>query len=852
MDRGGAWVELGVFGGGLAVVAWVAGVALLGVWPRLPAAWMLQGLCVLALVLAVGMATWALGPLWRAISQRPAWPRRAALLLVGLSAAAAMLAHGSTGLRTQQRLDARLPHALEGVALVLVGVVDELPRRSPQGVQFVLRVEEALTPAGEAVTGVPPRVWLGWWMDGHGDALMAAAVPEPRPGERWRLPVTLKRPHGTQNPGAFDAERWFLDQNLGAAGSVSASHRGVVQRMGMATRAWAKPDAWRAALRDRIDGRVADPALAGLVAGLTIGDQSAVDAADWQLFRSAGVAHALSISGAHITVFAALAAPMAAWWWRRWPAACVIWPAPWVGMWVGWSLALAYALLAGWGLPAQRTVAMLAVVALVRTLGLNWPALAVWLAAAAPIVVWDPWAVSQAGFWLSFAAVGLLLLAGGATPSPQPPSHEPWTLQGPSTAQTRLRQDCLHKAWNACRTQVVTAVGLAPLSAVCFGELSVLGVVGNLVALPWITLVLTPMCLLGLLWPPIWAALPAVVDPLRAVMGWLVSFPGAVVSVPGSGAGALALGMGGACLALMRLPLGLRLSGVALMVPLLLPLPILPALGQFHVWALDVGQGTAVLVRTRHHALLLDAGPAWGEGRDAGDRVVMPVLRHLGVRRLDELVITHRDLDHAGGAASVLRGLPVALLRSSLEPGHPLRRFPVPHEPCRRGQSWQWDGVRLQVLHPFGDEAPQAKPNGLSCVLRIEDAQGRSVLLTGDIERDQEMALVRTDAHGLRTDGLVVPHHGSRTSSTEPFLRATAPQWAFVQAGYRNRYGHPAAAVVQRYELFNIPLLSSPWCGALRWDGSKPECWRQLRPRHWHDWPAEGPGSRASGAGSGR
>jgi len=287
-----------------------------------------------------------------------------------------------------------------------------------------------------------------------------------------------------------------------------------------------------------------------------------------------------------------------------------------------------------------------------------------------------------------------------------------------------------------------------------------------------------------------------------------------------------------------------------LMVPLLLPPPRLPPSGQFEAWALDVGQGTAVLVRTRHHALLLDAGPAWGEGRDAGERVVLPVLRHLGVRRLDELVVTHRDLDHVGGAASVLKGLPVGRLRSSLEPSHPLLKLPVPHEPCRRGQHWQWDGVLLQVLHPFGDEGAKAKPNAVSCVLRIEDAQGRSLLLTGDIERDQEAALVQASEESrsmpLRSEGLIVPHHGSRTSSTEPFLRAVQPAWSLAQAGYRNRYGHPAQPVVARYAELGIPLLSSPWCGALLWSSAGLQCWRQVQPRHWHDHSVDEPVPPAS------
>lgn len=825
------WVAVGV----MSTVGWVAGVALPVLWPRLPSAALLQALVAAGAGLGLAVLLCAVRRrhhgAW-AVRGRPA-------MLCAVGAAAALVALGSMGLRTAQRLEARLPHAWEGVPLLVQGTVVGLPQRSAQGLQFVFSVEAAHTLAGEPVQVLARAVWLGWWREAHVDVLVAAALPEPRPGERWQLPVTLKRPHGTLNPGTFDAERWFLEQDLGASGSVAMGHRGLVRRLEGPATAWAWFERQRARVRDRIDAHVHDDALAGLVAGLTIGDQASVHAQDWQLFRAAGVAHALSISGAHITVFAALAAPSAAWLWRRWPSACLVCPAPWVGLWVGWLLALAYALLAGWGLPAQRTVAMLAVVCLARTLQLNWPAVVVWIWAAAPIVVFDPWAVWQAGFWLSFAAVGLLILTGQ-------PTHRPGLSDARETpAPGGYRGLCLRlrPLWEAMRVQVFTSVGLAPLAAVCFGEVSVVGVVGNLLALPWITLVLTPLCLLGVLWPALWGLLPWVVEPLRAVMAALVSLPGSVVGVPGSSAWALGLALVGAWLALMRGPPALGVSGLALMLPLLVPAPRPPGWGEAEVWGLDVGQGTAVLVRTRHHALLLDAGPAWGEGRDAGDRVVVPFLRHRGVGRLDELVVTHRDLDHVGGAASVIRALPVARLRSTLEPSHPLLKLGIQHQPCRRGQRWQWDGVSFEVLHPWGHESRTAKPNALSCVLRVEDAQGRSLLLTGDIEREQEQALQDAfDGAGLRADGLIVPHHGSRTSSTEGFLQAVQPRWALAQAGYRNRYGHPAPAVVQRYADRGIPLLSSPWCGALLWQGAQPQCWRVVQPRHWHDQPAaQGP-----------
>ncbi len=826
-DAARRWVASGV----ISVVAWVLGVALLAVWPRLPSAATLHALLAWGLALGLVWAVWTarIWPCSRGERQpqasgtgrphrRRLGPLVPAAQLALLAIAMALLAHGSTALRTALRLEQRLPHALEGVPLLVQGEVEDLPRRTPQGVQFGFRVKAAHDLAGRPVAGLPPWLWLGWWIDGPIDGLIAASVPEPRPGERWQLPVSLKRPHGMLNPGGFDAERWFLQQNLGATGSVSSSHLGLARRLGGGTPPGFSADRGRAALRERIDAHVQDDALAGLVAGLTIGDQSSVDAQDWWLFRAAGVAHALSISGAHITVFAALAAPVAAALWRRWPRGCLLCPAPWVGLWVGCGCALAYALMAGWGLPAQRTVAMLVVVCWARTRQLNWPPLVAWIVAAGPIVAIDPWAVGQASFWLSFAAVGLLLLAQAG--------HRAW----PGSLLLRL--------WQALRSQALISMGLAPLAAVCFGEVSVVGVLGNLVALPWITLVLTPVCLLGLWWPLLWQALPWVVDPLRAAMAALVSLPGAVAPIPGGSAWALGSAVLGATLALIRCPLPLRLSGLLMILPLMLPPPRLPPTGQFEMWAWDVGQGSAVLVRTRHHALLLDAGPAWGEGRDAGERVVLPALRQVGVRRLDELMVTHRDLDHVGGAASVLKAMPVGQVRSSLEPSHPLLKLGVAHTPCRRGQAWQWDGVHFEVLHPLGHESPKLKPNALSCVLRVEDTQGRSLLLTGDIELEQERLLAEMNAGpSLQSDGLLVPHHGSRTSSSEGFLQAVRPRWALAQAGYRNRYGHPAPVVVQRYADRGIALWSSPWCGALRWQGDALHCWRALQPRHWHDHP---------------
>jgi competence protein ComEC len=298
---------------------------------------------------------------------------------------------------------------------------------------------------------------------------------------------------------------------------------------------------------------------------------------------------------------------------------------------------------------------------------------------------------------------------------------------------------------------------------------------------------------------------------------------------------AAAAGLLGGALLVLRLPARLRLLGLPLMLPLLAPLPERPPPGRFELVALDVGQGSAVLLRTAKHLLVYDAGPQYAPDSDAGDRVLLPLLRARGETRIHQLLLSHRDGDHVGGARSLLQALPVDAVRSSLEPAHPLRALPVPHEACRAGQRWTWDGVDFEMLHPADPGAPGARPNTLSCTLRVVDAKGRSVLLTGDLEAAQEAALARVDPAALRSTAMMVPHHGSKTSSSAVFLEAVAPRIAFVQAGYRSRFGHPAPEVLARYAERGIAVVRSDRCGAWTWDGEgSGRCARGLRRRYWH------------------
>jgi competence protein ComEC len=780
----------------VALLAWLAGHALqlqqAALWPT----WIHVVLVVLALPLAV------------LASMRAS---RAALLL--LCIALGMLAFGTTSLRAAHRLGQQLAPALEGRDLLLIGVVDEMPQLSAEGVRFVLAVERAFD--GDVQAQMPHRVSLVWLHGLADDGSVAALRPDLRAGQRWQMPVRLRRPHGAMNPHGFDGELWLFEHDIGATGTVRSALAGA--RPALLDETLQRPvERARQAVRDAVVLRVADARLGGVLAALTVGDQAAIARADWDLFRDSGVAHLMSISGLHITMFAWLAGAIVAWLWRRSARACLWLPAPQAGRWGGLLVATLYALLAGFGVPAQRTLLMLAAVVVLRSVGVRWPWPLVLLGVAALVVAVDPWALLQAGFWLSFAAVGLLM------------ANDPLHLQAaPAGAWPRLRA--------AARAQAVASLGLAPLSLAFFQQLSLVGLLANGVAIPWVTLVVTPLALLGIAWPWVWHAAAAALSPLVALLQWLTHWPVAVWHAPAAPAWAVACGLFAALLGLLPLPWRLRMLALPLALPMLWPALARPADGQFELVVLDVGQGTSVLVRTHSKLLVYDAGPGYSRDADAGQRIVVPLLRARGETRIDRLVLSHRDADHAGGAESLRTALPIGSWHTSLEAAHPLRAAASMHEPCEAGQSWTWDGVRFEFLHPLAaDLAHPVKSNALSCVLRVVDAAGRSALLTGDVEAAQETALVARLGERLRSQMMLVPHHGSRTSSTEAWLDAVQPRVAMVQAGYRSRYGHPAQEVLARYQARGIMLVRSDRCGAWTWLDGSFECARDSRRRYWH------------------
>lgn len=747
---------------------------------------------------------------------RPGWR----LLFVPVAAG---LSFGLSSVHASWRLADALAAHLEREDLLVEGVVASLPQVFEQGVRFRFEVDSARF-AGEPVQ-VPAVVQLGWFsgwggapQDPHGQPRRAAPadpLPDVRAGDRWRFTVRLRRPHGLRNPHGFDHELFLFEQGVRAVGTV----RPGAERLGGT---WRHPvERWRQEVRDDLMATVADRRAAGVLAALAVGDQSAITSDDWRIFRDTGISHLVSVSGVHVTMFAWLAGlVLNAAWARAGPASLWV-PAPVAARVGGLLAATSYAVFAGWGVPAQRTVLMLATVTLLQLGGRCWPLGLTLLAAAGVVCSADPWALNQAGFWLSFAAVALLLVASReAGARPASPARRAWLV-----------------AHDGVRTQAVATVGLAPLTLVLFQQVSAVGFLANLVAIPVVTLVVTPLALGGAIVAPLWGLGAWVIQQSNEGLLWLGRVPGAVWTAAAAPPWAQAVGVFGALLAVMPLPWRLRVLAVPLLAPLAAPPVTRPAEGRYDVLAADVGQGSAVLVRTRTRLLVYDTGPAYGGEANAGERVLAPLLRARGEDRIDRLVLSHRDTDHVGGAGPLLDRWPVGELLSSLEPGHRLLGLATADRHCEAGQSWSWDGVRFDVLHPpAADHARPLKPNAKSCVVRVSGAQG-SVLLAGDIERAQEASLVAAGVP-LASDVLLVPHHGSRTSSTAAFLDAVRPSVAVIQAGHLNRFGHPVAEVLDRLHARGAVVVGSPACGAWLWDGhvapAQARCFRPGAMRYWH------------------
>ena len=711
----------------------------------------------------------------------------------------------------QLRMADRLAPELEGRDIEVVGVVSGLPAVGERGLRFEFEPEHA-------GAKLPGKILLSWYRGADAGelredqpAVLSSAV---HPGERWRFTVRLRRPHGNFNPQGFDYEAWLMERGLGATGYVRSSRNSIPEKLGERKSLSDRIERIRERVRDRFRQVLGETPASGILAALAVGDQRAISAEEWRLFNRTGVTHLMSISGLHVTMVSGLFAGLAGWLWRRSTFLLLRLPARKAAALAAIAGALGYTLIAGFAVPAQRTFWMVTVVALALWSGrISAPARTLALALGV-VLAFDPWAVLAPGFWLSFGAVALIF----------------FTADGKQAAP---------KQW--LRVQWAITIGLAPAALFLFSQFSIVGPLANAVAIPLVSAVVTPLALLAAVFP--WDALLEaaawLVQWLMQFLEWCAALPAAVWQQHTPPLWAVLLAMAGVAWLLAPRGVPWRLAGLALTLPAIALPPPAPPPGEAWVVTLDVGQGLAVLVRTANRALLYDAGPAFGE-TDSGERIIAPYLRAAGIERLDAMMVTHNDRDHAGGAASVAGNFEIDALRHSLLPGHPLLASVPDARRCSAGTEWEWDGVRFSVLHPAGTAVRAKRSNDLSCVLKVE-AGGRSMLLTGDIEKPAEAELVARNSAALAADVLLVPHHGSRTSSTSELLAAVQAPSAVVPVGYRNRFGHPDAEVLERYRNAGIRLWRTDLEGAVTVRLSRENfvisSQRRERRKYWHDAP---------------
>ncbi len=654
-----------------------------------------------------------------------------------------------------QRLDGKL----EGKDIQVLGVVSDLPKYDNRRVQFDLEVTSAKL-AGKTVK-LPAHIRLNWYRSDQSIQAGATGI----------FIVRLKRPHGTLNPGGFDYERWLMSHDIGATGYV---RQWLGWQNGNLIDDWFSLAYWRQTLADRISKTLENRETVGLVKALVIGDKQEISSSQWQIFRQTGTSHLIAISGLHIGLVAGLVYFFALKLWARWGG--FIPSPPKFAAVCAMLAALFYAALSGFSIPTQRALCMLVVVMSSILLKRHVSPMHQLTLALFIVVLLDSFAVTEPGFWLSFFAVFLIIYMLAARRKP------------------------LGKVLTFIKINTLIAFGLTPLLILFFNQTSMIAPIANFLAVPVVSFWLVPLSLVAVILLGFSDKLAELafdivslsLQYLMDVLAVLAAFPFAEWHFPSPTWVALLLAVAGILLLLAPRGIPARWLSIPLLLPLTVGTEETIARSRFKVTLLDVGQGLSAVVMTENHSLVFDAGDRYSDNFDMGKNVVLPFLYAKNRSSVDVLLISHGDSDHIGGAQSVIKGIQVNKMLSSVPEV-------IDHNSiknCQAGQHWRWDNVSFEILAP--DKQPFRDENDNSCVLKVTSSDG-SVLLTGDIERSAENWLVNTYKQQLRADVLVAPHHGSKTSSSSRFLAQVKPTAVLIPAGYRNRFGFPHPDILQRY-----------------------------------------------------
>lgn len=589
-------------------------------------------------------------------------------------------------------------------------------------------------------------------------------------GERWRLKVKLKPARGYHNPGAFNFERWLQSRHIVAVGYVvnKASNKLLDTAHSI-----------RAQILRRVMDKISNNTYHDIIIAITLGFSSVLTPEHKNIFQKTGTSHLMAISGLHVGMIATVVFVLISRLCCCLPMILRYYPKQKIAAVFAIVASLAYSALAGFSVSTQRALIML-VFSMTTYYFLSKRSLAASLLLAFIIILLlDPLSIFAAGFWLSFSAVFFLL----------------YTMTG------RIGEASLFWKWG--RAQLVSSVALVPLSVWLFHGISLTGIFANLIAIPVMSFIVLPLSLLSVL-----TINSFVITIVTVVLKYLLSFLNMLTIGQVYFAIHTPFQLFCSIIAVLVLffPKGLRVKPLVLifLLPIFFPRENKLANGQFELTVLDVGQGLACVIRTQKHVLLFDAGPKY-EHFDAGQHILNPYFKFENIKKIDTIVISHGDNDHIGGLASILTQFSPSQIYSSV----PLKMHHSA-QLCDQNIQWSWNGVRFHFLndakHPF------RKDNNNSCVLKVTGAAG-SVLLTGDIEKQAEQYLVSKD---IKSTVVVVPHHGSKTSSTTTFVEKINPKYAVFSYGFLNRFHHPNNKVVQRYRDVGAKILTTVSQGAVR------------------------------------
>jgi competence protein ComEC len=714
-----------------------------------------------------------------------------------------------TLLHAQQRLQQQLLPALISKDVVIAGRISGLPQKQQRYTRFEFKVK-SLKYQGN-VQPSPGHIQLSWY---------GKHQPVLKPGDYWQLQVRLKPPHGVLNPGGFDYEKHLFQKGIRAKGYVRKSeHNQPVVSMNNHFNL----DRLRQNILYKLNDYLNQQDNSPLIYALAIGERKDMSSEHWRVLRDTGTAHLVAISGLHIGIVASLAFWLGRWGWSFCGRGPLLVPAHKVAAIFAIAVAFSYALLAGWSIPTQRAFIMVMIVMAGLLVYRHQVTSRVLAFALLAVLIYDPLSVLAAGFWLSFAAVSVIAYA----------------VSGIKPSTAKLKQ------WG--HVQWAVSLGLLPLMLLLFQQVSIISPLANIWAIPLISLFVVPLVLLAIVFLLVYGPVSdwllqiaiSILDAIWWILELMLQWPWAVWHTASPTWWAALLAMLGILLLLTPRGWPARNLALILLLPLFFASAERPVQGEAKITLLDVGQGLAAVIQTKNHVLVFDSGPRFSERYDSGSMVVLPFLLQQGITKIDTLLVSHEDNDHIGGAGAILKQIEVEKILTSA-PGSFAAQDRV--TTCLSGQSWHWDEVEFTILHPeqafLARNNKRRQRNNRSCVLRISSGD-KSVLLAADIEKQAERVISQKYGEKLNSDVLVVPHHGSQSSSSALFLDTVKPAWALFPAGFLNRYRLPSKKVMRRYQSRGIRLRSTAQHGAISFkllikQPISISSYRQKAIRYWH------------------